>query len=110
MKGQEMKHEGIRATRHLQAGAPFCKHQFDALVADFRQNGYKGQPILLYEGKVLDGWHRYRACLEAGVEPRFETFHGTLYEAWEESHRRNNLLVSSKSTGQRKLEDATIAA
>jgi hypothetical protein len=30
--------------------------------------------IWLFEGMVLDGWHRYRICLEVGVEPRFEVF------------------------------------
>ena len=33
-------------------------------------------PIVLYMGQVLDGWQRYRACLIAGVEPRFERYDG----------------------------------
>jgi hypothetical protein len=31
---------------------------------------------MLYQGKVLDGCHRYKACLKAGIEPRFEEFKG----------------------------------
>lgn len=42
---------------------------------DIRANGLL-QPILLYQGQILDGRHRYRACMAAGVEPRFETFEG----------------------------------
>ncbi len=34
-------------------------------------------PIMLYEGKVLDGWHRYQACLKAGAKPRSEPYSGS---------------------------------
>jgi len=34
------------------------------------------EPITLYEGKVLDGINRQKACAETGVEPRYEPFSG----------------------------------
>src|SRR6516164_9506511 len=44
--------------------------EFDALVADIKANGLQDS-IVLYEGKILDGRNRYRACKVAGVVPRF---------------------------------------
>jgi hypothetical protein len=41
---------------------------FAQLVEDIRVNGLRNA-IMLHEGKILDGRNRYRACLEAGVEP-----------------------------------------
>lgn len=48
---------------------------FRALVEDIRANGLRHEVVLL-EGTILDGRHRYRACLECGIEPRFVTFDG----------------------------------
>jgi len=33
-------------------------------------------PIILCEGKILDGRHRFEICLAEDIEPRFETFMG----------------------------------
>lgn len=48
---------------------------FDSLVADIRANGLR-QAIVLYGDMILDGGNRYRACLEAGVNPHFEHYEG----------------------------------
>jgi ParB-like chromosome segregation protein Spo0J len=49
--------------------------EFNDLVDDIKANGLR-EPITLYEGKILDGCNRYRACLKAKVEHRFEQFEG----------------------------------
>jgi ParB-like chromosome segregation protein Spo0J len=50
------------------------------LAADIKANGLH-QPVVLYQGKVLDGRNRLKACRQAGVEPRFINFTGTEEEA-----------------------------
>jgi N6-adenosine-specific RNA methylase IME4 len=48
---------------------------FEALTDDIRAHGLR-QPIVEYEGLILDGRNRYGACLRADREPRFVTFAG----------------------------------
>jgi hypothetical protein len=42
--------------------------EFNELVADIKANGLC-ECIVLYDGMILDGRNRYRACLKAGFEP-----------------------------------------
>jgi len=44
---------------------PMPKEEFEAFKADIKANGIR-VPITLYEGKILDGKHRYLAAKEAG--------------------------------------------
>lgn len=49
---------------------------FERIVASIAANGLR-EPITLFEGKILDGVNRYRACLEAAVKPTTVDFTGT---------------------------------
>src|SRR5437588_685622 len=49
--------------------------EYRALVADIKANGLH-QPIWTYQGKIIDGRNRYKACLEAGIEPQFREWNG----------------------------------
>src|SRR5262249_45051901 len=49
--------------------------EFYQLVDDIKANGLQ-EPIVVHEGKILDGRNRYLASLEAGVEPTFAPFRG----------------------------------
>jgi hypothetical protein len=49
--------------------------EFLEFVADIEAQGLR-EPITLYEGQVLDGRNRYRACLRLKREPRFKEFKG----------------------------------
>ena len=55
---------------------------FDELILSMRTRGYdQSHPVVLFEGKILDGWHRYLAARRVGVEPQFREFVGSLEEA-----------------------------
>jgi hypothetical protein len=49
--------------------------ELDTLADDIQANGLR-EPIVLYEGKILDGCNRHIACIQAVVEPRYEEFIG----------------------------------
>ena len=61
------------------------------LVQSMQTNGFDpGQPIVLYEGQILDGWNRYRAAARAGVEPLFTEFEGDDMAALSFAEMRNS--------------------
>jgi hypothetical protein len=49
--------------------------RFDALVDSIKRNGLR-EPIVLHEGRILDGRNRFRACEIADVKPRTVKFKG----------------------------------
>lgn len=55
---------------------------FTRLLDDIRTNGFDPkQPVTIYEGEVLDGWNRTKACQELGIKPPTVIFTGTDAEA-----------------------------
>jgi hypothetical protein len=54
--------------------------EFMDLMEDIKDHGQQ-EPILLFEGLILDGVNRYDAVLRLGYEPIFQEFEGTDAEA-----------------------------
>ena len=50
--------------------------EYEELCADIAANGLLDAIWLHPDGSILDGRNRYRACLQTGTEPRFETWRG----------------------------------
>lgn len=50
--------------------------EFVDLKADIKKNGVH-EPIVMYEGQILDGRNRFRACQEVGVQPEFVEYGGS---------------------------------
>lgn len=74
------------------------------LKQSIKDNGFdQKQPIILFEGKILDGNNRYTACAEVrGSSPAFTVFEGTYGEAIE--------LVIMKNLARRNLNPSQSAA
>jgi len=68
---------------------------YNRLKDDLAANGYDPKnPIYTYQGKILDGWNRYRACGELNIQPVFREFTGTDAQALNfvmRTNKRRNL-------------------
>jgi hypothetical protein len=73
------------------------KEELGELADDIKTLGLRC-PIVLYEGKILDGRNRYVACQMAGVEPTLVNYDGTdpLGYVFSLNLLRRNLSVSQR--------------
>ena len=61
---------------------PHRPETVDDIANDMIANGFRmDRAIITYEGKILDGRHRYEAALKANIDPIFTEFRGTKAEA-----------------------------
>lgn len=61
----------------------------ETIVTSMKVQGYdETQPVVLYEGKVLDGWGRYEAAAKAGVQAVYHEFTGNRQQAVEFAYFR----------------------
>jgi hypothetical protein len=97
---EAIKRGQLKAHRFAERYPLMDGDRLDKFVADIRGNGQR-DPIILYDGKILDGRNRYRACIELGIEPLFEEFIGNDEEA--------STLVDSENLFRRHLTDDQIA-
>lgn len=63
------------------------------IIEDMKANGYdESMPVIIYDGKILDGRNRFKAAKIAGIEPKFIEFEGTdplAYVIRHNLHRRH---------------------
>lgn len=82
---------------------------FARLRDDILQSGFdESQPITIYEGAILDGWNRKRACDEIGIDPPTTTFEGTASEAIAfvmRTNKRRNLSSAQWATVAAEAEE-----
>lgn len=76
------------------------------LVENIRKQGLL-EPVILYEGKILDGRNRYRACMEAGVAVRSQDWHGEggspAEFVWSKNAERRQLTASQRAMAAQAL-------
>jgi len=73
--------------------------EYRALVEDIREHGLR-EPIVVWQGKIVDGRNRYRACMELGITPQYREWDGrgslTAFVVSQNLHRRH-LTASQKA-------------
>lgn len=85
------------------------EQEFTDLVNSIKQDGLI-EPIVVWQGKIVDGRHRHLACKEARVQPEYEY----LPDDWSLEKVKNrvvalNVLRRHLTTGQRALVAASLA-
>lgn len=89
MDDDEWEQSLLNATKHdgmlyheICRWSPYKEETIDKIAESMVRNGYdKDQPVVTYEGAILDGRHRYVAAQKVGVDPIMVEFHGTRQEA-----------------------------
>lgn len=69
-----------------------------ALAQSIGEHGWdETHPVVLCDGKILDGRNRYRVCLDLGVTPTFVEYVGNPFEkAWSENGARRDIEAGRK--------------
>jgi hypothetical protein len=79
--------------------------EFQAFKQDIAENGLQTAIVTIPDGQIIDGRHRWRACMETHTQPRYQVYHGNpwTYVISANLHRRH------LNTSQRAMVVARIA-
>lgn len=81
--------------------------RYGELLADIRENGQR-EPITLCDGMILDGRNRYRACVEAGIEPITRDYEGDPWAfAWSLNGARRDLEATVRALIFKRCEEGS---
>lgn len=82
---------------------------YNEIKDDIAKNGFDPtRAITLYQGEIIDGWNRQRACDELGIKPSYVTFQGSDSDAIDfvmSTNRRRNLNSGQKAAVAADYED-----
>ena len=70
-----IEQSGMRVHPIADIFPPLADAEYRELSQDIAEKGLLDD-IVVYEGQILDGRHRYRSCIENGIEPRFRNYRG----------------------------------
>lgn len=85
--------------------------EFSEMVQSIKDDGLD-EPIVVSDGKILDGRHRYKACLKAGVNPTTVAYDGAKTPeaiakfVWRANGVRRHLTASQRSMIAAKMANA----
>lgn len=83
--------------------------EFKGLVKSIKEHGLF-DPILVWQGKIVDGRHRHKACIESGVEPEYEYLVDEVpFDKVRDRVVGANILRRHLTTGQRAMIAASLA-
>lgn len=68
-------YESMQMHPYCMAIPEMTQKEFADLKEDISGSGQL-EPIVVFQGMILDGRHRFRACMELGVEPWFKQYDG----------------------------------
>jgi hypothetical protein len=79
---------------------PMTDDEYAAIAEDIKNNGLF-EPIVLLDDQILDGVHRLRACIDAGIKPK--------YVKWDGEGGKPEQYVWSKNQTRRHLTKSQLA-
>ena len=100
-----MKHIELYEVHEIANTYPMAQeNEFISIMNSIRAEGQK-QSIVLYNGRILDGRNRYKACQRLGIEPKTVIFEGAYEEAVSHS-----IALNSARRHMNKSQQAMIVA